>query len=165
MWYPRISGYFGNSTFNDINWSRPIDNFLFLNEFRISNIEQRFGSGQNGQYNFGDCNITSSGSIYVRYSGATPTDKTQIILSNAQWATTYTPSSFNTFKSEITTDIAKVLKNTLNGDSSEYDPLATYLDWNIYFYMNQIPNLGSFHFVVFYPGNDPNADEVIEVTP
>jgi len=165
MWYPRISGYFGNSTFIDFSTNRGLIHLSLLGEFRISTPTQIFGDGNKNQYNFGDCNVTSPGSIYVRYSGATPTDKSQIILANSQWETAYVPSEFNIFKSEITTDIAKVLKSTLNASPGDFDPLSTYLDWNIYFYMNQIPNFGSFHFVVFYPGNDPNADEIIEVTP
>lgn len=92
-------------------------------------------------------------------------NQTVINVDTTSWEDkNWTVGTFSTFKNEVTGLLARVINSSrvLNGQGVPTYPNSFHSDWNINFWMNQSD--GDNHVIVFYPGNDPHADEVIEET-
>lgn len=118
---------------------------------------------QSGVYpvdnDFGDMNSSTANQLKLAYNaGAANASYCDCI--EATWTTnSWTVGTFDTFKNEVTTFLATGINNSRSLTGTSVQPLSQYADWAVQFYMNQID--GAHHFVIFYPGNDPQADEII----
>lgn len=154
MLVPRISGSHNTTFFAGGAYS--------LYFFRVANVDYQFPTYPY-KMNFADINSGLADTLRLRYQNAVIlSDKNNAHISNSEWVTAgYTPGTFNTFKNEVTAQLA----TSLNGDRGiPASAISLYDDWTVQFYMNQISGDGTKHFVIFYPGNDPEATETIVET-
>lgn len=113
-------------------------------------------------YDFGDINTTLADTLILATSGSAA-NQSYDDTNNNRWVNNgWTPGTFNTFKNEVTGMLAACINNSRSLTGSSVQPLSQYNDWNVHFYMNQID--GDQHIIVFYPGDDPQADETIVET-
>jgi hypothetical protein len=119
--------------------------------------------------NFGNLNISVPNKMVLYFGFPTdplePIDYSHFInLTNSAWTNSnWTLSNISTFKNEISTFIAKCCDNSRLRTGFETEPLSNYSDFAVQIYKDGFPSLISSSFVVFYPGNDPEAEDIVTV--
>lgn len=122
--------------------------------------------------NFGDINTTIENKLILgvfNFLGQSGKFFNSVIqIGNGAWTTSnWSISNISTFKNEIATFLAKCCDNSRTLTGIYTQPLSTYSDFAVQIYKNGYRTSGvgtEITFVVFYPGNDPEADDIVTVT-
>lgn len=134
-----------------------------LYDFRVAG--GTFSTSYPYDYNFGDIDVTDADSVYLNLTDVPTATVSRAVINDASWLTnSWTLGTYATFKNEVTGFLAACISNSRALTGSNVQPMSQSADWAVQFYRNQLYTTGPNTYatlVVFYPGNDPQADETI----
>jgi hypothetical protein len=154
----------------------PTNTATNLYEFRVASGIKATTPAElaNNRYDldFGNINVDVADTLLVNLRGPfsifDPVYFTSNVqLQNSVWTNSnWTITNLTTFKNEIATFIAKCCDNSRLLTGIYTEPLSVYSDFAVQIYKDGAIGLlnNTLTIVVFYPGNDPEADEIITVT-
>jgi hypothetical protein len=159
--YPRFSILSPASTVN----KTPDNTTTNLYEFRFDSIQFNVSSVYPFNLGFGIQQATTPFVVGGTVLRVSPTNDRSANIDNTTWiANNWTIGNTATFLSEITNFIAKCCDNSRLLTGNLIEPLSSYSDFNIQTYINGASLSGeNYTIVIFYPGNDPEADQIITV--